>query len=988
MMVSVPDQNQIDFFISYNKSDTHWAEWIAWQLEEAGYHTKIQAWDFRPGNNFVLEMDKAAKEAFQTILVLSDNYLQSHFCPPEWAAAFAQDPDGNKCKIIPIRIQPCSVEGLLSAILHIDLVGLDETKARTAIILGVQEGRAKPSDAPKFPSEKCLKGKLRFPGALPNIWNIPFNRNPNFTGRKEALEQLHNSLKSGNHTALTRSIIGLGGVGKTQLAVEYAYQFAAEYDLVWWIRSDDMVTILADFSSLGDILNLNSEESTEKTPKLQMVKRWLESNERWLLIFDNVQKPEDLYNPSVSEINYIPQSSSGHVLFTSRNPNWSSIASSLNIQVFSSEEAFEFLQKRTGQTNINGSMDLANELGYLPLALEQAAAFIAETPGMTSHKYLQIFRERHRELWENERPPINYPATIATTWSISIEHATENPHSLGVLCICAFLAPEEIPMFLFKKPFSPITDLGLSLIIKNLKKYSLIDATSESISIHRLVQLVTRDNLDTYEKKEWIRIALTLLTNAFTFNPDNPKTWNESALIPPHAVAVVAFAESENANLELAVELIGNVGGYYLRFAEYSQAKVVCERALKISETIFDPNHKDVATAANNLGTVLKYNGEFAEAKKLLERALQINEKLYGPDNERVAAVANNLGTVLKCLGDLSGAKIQHERSIAILQKMDTSKYPDIAKSINNLGLVLHELGKLDKAKEQYEKALKIDLEQYGSIHPEVARDINNIGLILQDLGNYKEAKVKFEQAITINEELFGKEHLEVAVPYNNLGKLLGDMGDLPNAKKQLERTLKIYENAFGPVHPEIARVSNNLGVVLMDMKDLAGAKKAIERALLIDEHYYGPDHIEVGTDVNNLGSIYIDLGDFANAKKQYERALQIGKRAYGSDHLHIATTLNNLGGVNISLKEYSEARKHFQQALIIQEKCLNSQNIEIAKTASNIGNASFFLGDFSEAESQFEKAYKIFIKSVGREHEFSKVTQNNLSMVRGLYRS
>jgi tetratricopeptide (TPR) repeat protein len=975
------DNKKKDFFISYNKADEEWAVWIASQLEDAGYTTIIQAWDFRPGNNFPVEMDRACRETKHTICVLSPSYFQSNFTPSEWAASFTQDPKGEKRQIIPVRVRPFDNEGLLSSIIHIDLVELDEPEAKRKLLEGVCEGRAKPIIAPKFPSKKSDEKGPRFPGALPQIWNIPFNRNPNFTGRKEILDNLHNTLRAGNHTALTQSITGLGGVGKTQLAVEYAYQFASEYDLVWWVRSDDTVTLIADFSSLGDLLQLKQGESPEKISKASLVRRWLESNGNWLLIFDNVQKPEDLYSPVVSDTNFIPQSSLGHVLITSRNPNWSSIATPLNIQVFSPSEAVEFLQKRTGQIDATGAIDLANELGYLPLALEQAAAFINETPGMTLQNYLKIFRERHQELWKNESPPINYPDTVATTWSISIESVRkENPASLELLNLCAFLASEDIPTSLFKKPF--IDDLQFGVMIKCLKKYSLIDVTSEKISIHRLVQLVTRDHLKEGEKKRWIARAIFLLTDTFVFHPDDPKTWLESSRILPHAVAVAYFAEEEAIELDLTAQLIGNVGGYLFQFAEYNQARVLDERALNIAERVYGPYHKEVATGANNLGLVLKYLGNFTEAKIQLERALQINEKLFGPKHERVAAAANNLGSVLQDLGDLSGAKAQYERSIAICQKMNASKHPEVSKSINNLGRVLHDLGDFSGAKIQYERALKIDETEYGPIHPEVARDINNIGLLLQDLGEPQKARIEFERALKIYEKIFGPIHPDVAVSINNLGRVLQDLDDLPGAKKQLERALDIYQRIFGPIHPEVARVANNLGVVLMDMGDLPGAKKQVDRALSIDEKFYGLDHIEVATDVNNLGTIFTKLGDFTNAKIQFERALKIGNKVYGPDHPHVATTINNIGGVYFELGDFTNAKIQFERALKICEKVYEPDHLEIAKAASSLGEVLLFLGEFSEGETQLERAYKIFLKKLGPENSFTQTIKGQLNFI------
>src|SRR5262245_13622226 len=255
-----------DFFISYTAKDREWAEWIAWQLEEAGYSVVIQAWDFRPGGNFALDMQKAT-EAERTIAVLSPDYLQKPFPQAEWAAAFAEDSTGEARKLLPVRVVECSPKGLLAQIVYIDLVNRNETEGRDELLNGGNSGRIKPATAPPFPlsqpSHRVIADQPRFPGAWPSVWNIPFRRNPHFTGRDDLIVEIVKALAAGEVAALTQpqAITGLGGVGKTQLAVEYVYRHAADYDIIWWVRSEELVTMATDFAGLG----------SELTPPIEMV---------------------------------------------------------------------------------------------------------------------------------------------------------------------------------------------------------------------------------------------------------------------------------------------------------------------------------------------------------------------------------------------------------------------------------------------------------------------------------------------------------------------------------------------------------------------------------------------------------------------------------------------------------------------------------------------------------------------------------------------
>ena len=250
------------FFISYNKADRQWAEWIAWQLEQEGYTTVIQAWDFRPGLHFVQQMHKAVQEAERTIAVLSSNYLNALYTYPEWEAAFRKDPIGKQGGIlVPVRIQKCKPPGLLGLVTYIDIVGLDEETARKTLLEGVHQGRNKPTPPPLFPgkmseAQNILPQQPGFPGEFSSIWNIPYQRNPFFTGREDILKYLHDTLTTDKTAALTQpqAITGLGGIGKTQTAVEYAYRYASEYQAVLWARADSREELLLDFMSIANLL--------------------------------------------------------------------------------------------------------------------------------------------------------------------------------------------------------------------------------------------------------------------------------------------------------------------------------------------------------------------------------------------------------------------------------------------------------------------------------------------------------------------------------------------------------------------------------------------------------------------------------------------------------------------------------------------------------------------------------------------------------------
>jgi len=766
----------IDFFISYNSADKSWAEWTAWTLEEAGYSTILQAWDFRPGSNFVLEMHQAATEAERTIAILSPAYLDADYPQPEWAAAFAQDPTGENGTLLPVCIQKCDLKGLLPAIIHINLVDLDETAAKGALLQGIKRERMKPSVKSAFPgsAQRSVTEQPRFPGALPPTWNVPHNRNPNFTGREEHLASLKTALGSGKPAALTQAIHGLGGVGKTQLALEYAYRSAAEYDIVWWVRSEEPATLAADYASLAKALDLPEKEAADQLLIIGAVKQWLEQNPKWLLVFDNAKDRADV-------LNYIPRGETGHVLITSRNANWRGIVTPLDVKVLVRKESVDFLLKRTGYTDREIADALSNVLGDLPLALEQAGAYM-EAKGRTLSDYLNMFNVYKSELLDRAAPSTDYPDTVATTWNIAFDEVKQISSPVAdLLNLCAFLAPDDIPVELLSSGVQYLpqslaavaTDpLAFDDAVDPLRRYSLVEVTAESISVHRLVQAVTRDRLDEDERKKWAEAAVRIVDKAYPFDSDDVGIWLVCSRLLPHALLAAEHAEALDVASDSTGKLLNHTGVYLKGRAQFAEAKEMYERALAISEAVYGPDHPTVASIVNNLGDVLQDIGDMKEAKKMYERALAIDVATYGPNHPQVAINVNNLGSVLQDIGDMKGAKKMYERALTIDESAYGPDHPDVAIDVSNLGSVLQDLGDMEGAKKMYERALAIDEATYGPDHPTVAIRVNNLGGVLQALGDMEGAKKMYERALSIFTEYLGEDHPNTVTVQNNLDSL------------------------------------------------------------------------------------------------------------------------------------------------------------------------------------------------------------------------
>jgi TIR domain/NB-ARC domain len=343
-----------DFFVSYTSADRTWAEWIAWELEAAGYTTVLQAWHMPPGSSFVHAMDEALHRTSHTLLILSPAYLRSAMTEAEWRPGFVADPDGIQRRLVPIRIEACRPTGLLADRVFVDLVDLDEVVAKRTLLEGVAaalRGHARPTSRPEFPSPAVATpiDRPRFPTALPAIWNVPFRRNPAFTGREGELAQLAAALQADGMVALTQVLQGSGGVGKTTLAVEYAYRQRTLFDTVWWIRAEEPATLVGDYANLGVACRVAAAGESDQHLAAKAVRRWLEDHDRWLLILDNAEAPDTelgLDAPLDRAVGLLPQIVHGQVLITTRNTSWEEHAAVAELEVFSPGEAVTFLPAR------------------------------------------------------------------------------------------------------------------------------------------------------------------------------------------------------------------------------------------------------------------------------------------------------------------------------------------------------------------------------------------------------------------------------------------------------------------------------------------------------------------------------------------------------------------------------------------------------------------------------------------------------------------
>ena len=686
MSDSTGDGTAWDVFVSYTQADRAWAEWIAWLLEEDGHRVLIQAWDMVAGSNWISRMDQGVAHTPSTVAVLSPDYLSSVYGTAEWQAAWATDPKGLQGKLIPVRVRGDWPPGLLAGVVGIDLVDMSEAAARRRLrdaLTAALRGRAKPGSPPPFP--RAIPVEPRFPGALPEVFAVP-GRNPHFTGRTSELDTIRTELGAGSAMTV-RALHGLGGVGKTQTVIEYAHRYATTYDLVWWINAEQPTLITSQLAALAGPLGLPDDPDPDVT--VRAVRAWLRRQRGWLLIFDNAE--------DVTHIRPVLPGGTGHVLITTRRGGFGYLGPVLDLDVLPRPEAITLLCRRAPALTEDQATALAELLGDLPLALEQAAAYLDQTQ-LPPADYLHLLTTRGTEMYGRGRV-VDHQHTIATLWSLSLTrlHAAQ-PAAVRLLSLCAYLAPEPIPLDLFTNhphqlppPLDQVAadPLAFAETLGALVDYSLARRTATGLLVHRLLQAVIRaPGADQPNDLHPLPTVLDLLRADLPADIETvPANWLRWRQLLPHVLTATTHHDDTNPTAAITTSwLLDRAASYQRTHGQPATARPLYERALHLRETAYGPDHPHVATTLNNLGWALCGLGEPATARPLLERALHIRETAHGPDHPEVATTLNNLANVLRDLGEPATARPLYERALHLYETAYGPDHPASVRVRRTLG--------------------------------------------------------------------------------------------------------------------------------------------------------------------------------------------------------------------------------------------------------------------------------------------------------------
>lgn len=844
-----------------------------------------------------------------------------------------------------------------------------------------------------------IKPTLAKPNNLPLVGTL-------FKGREDFLEQLRSVLvnKSTHIAAVTakQAIHGLGGVGKTRVAVEYAKRYSHEYTALLFITADSPSNLHSNLANLcgAMVLNLPEQDAREQEVQVAAAIRWLREHTGWFLIIDNVDTPE-----SATEVeNLLQRLDTGHVLITSRLSQWGDAVTEFPLDILDRKSAVDFLLERTHgkrTSSPNDSEDaaaLASDLGYLPLALEQAGAFIAKhRESIWDYRARWKAQEKKVLEWHDIRA-MKYPASVATTWQTSFDQLTDDGR--GLLNVLCWLAPDPIPIAMLSSLASGENEPAIDVEdgIADLAEYSLLKWTDTQlgfVEVHGLVQDVVRSQQT--NPREHLLLTLNLMNFKLrAVDPSDVRSWKTWIPVSPHVICATTRAEEFDIT-EPTSNLVGLLGVFVWAKALFGEAETFDRRALALAERQFGSESSQASLRMSNLAATLKDTNHLEEAESLMRRSLAIDEKKLAqlsqrPDSSesefRVASLylarnLNNLAQLLHAKNRLEEAEQLMRRALDIDNRIVEQLFslpnppdnelqyvvPKLATDLNNLARLLQNTNRFTEAETLFRQALSIDEWFFGPEHPNVGRDLNNLGLLFRETNRLQDAEDLIRRSVVIEEQAYGAEHPTVAIRLGNLGLILQDKGKLEEAEPIMRRSLAILETSFGSNHPEVANSLSNLGILFHTLHRWPEAEPLLRRAVEISEQACGPLHPDFARDLNNLGQLLHATNRLREAEPLMRRVLDIDETSYGANHPSVARDLNNLAQLLRVTNRLEEAESLLRRALAIFEQAYGVNHPSAAICLGNLGVLLQATDRLVEAEPLLRDALAINEQSYGLQH-------------------
>ncbi|MFF1342053.1 FxSxx-COOH system tetratricopeptide repeat protein [Streptomyces sp. NPDC058290] len=730
------------------------------------------------------------------------------------------------------------------------------------------------------------------PSGLHNLPDLPPRA---FVGRSETLSALAAAMEQ-DSKAITQTIQGLGGVGKTTLALHYAHAHRHSYQLVWWIRADTPEQIATDLAGLTARIHGGATGRTT-AEDAEWAIGWLQTHPGWLLVLDNAEHPATTRRLT-GQLHH-----AGRHLITSRFAHgWPTTP--LALPLLTSAASLDLLTRLTGLTDPEDQHHarlLAEELGHLPLALEQAGTFIAQSHIPVS-AYRDLLRQYPAQATDAAPAGSDPQRTMARIWRISLHalHRT-TPVAVNILRTAAWYAPNAIPRTLL----APLADNPVSYTqaLSQLAAYNMITLTAGTLSIHRLVQTVARtpdpdDPTRIPQAVDQARdLAAALLYAALPPDPETPETWPAWRALLPH---IEAFADhaAPDTDTEVTADLLNEAVIFRHSQGQSALAVQHAMRAVADRERLLGGDHPETLTSRNNLAGAYQDLGEFEQAISLFRQNAADSERVLGPDDPGTLTCRNNLAGGLEAIGDLEPAITLYEQNLADRERLLGADHPDTLASRNNLGHAYASAGRMAPAVALFERTLADRQRLLGEEHPDTVVSRTNLAYGSAATGDPDRAVALFGQILQEAPRWLGEDHPHTIAARNNLASAYHRAGRADRAVPLFEQTASDCERVLGKDHPHTLATRNNLAGALAALGDLDRAAPLYERTLADRARVLGTEHPDTLQSALNLAYLLALAGDPAQAVPFLQQVVARCEQALGRDHGHTRAARDALARV------------------------------------------------------------------------------------------
>jgi tetratricopeptide (TPR) repeat protein len=888
--------------------------------------------------------------AFNIIVLLISSDFLSHPHSKKEVDYALELRDAKKAEIIPVLLRPVLPENLPPPFQDIQSLPLDKKPISgrsdeeeallnvARVIWNTVEELAKSSSAHSHPR------------ASSSPEDIPYRPNPFFTDRGFILSTLYNHFTANQHIQQTPilALSGLPGVGKTQIAIQYAYSHLhKEYETILWLAADSRKNLSTSIVSRSEQFSLSEEDCKDDQRLFATVRHWLKNHYKWLLILDHLDDDDfELIDP------LIPNQSSGHILLTTCFQATGEIRAVPVVEMAIDDSALFLLRRaklieeqaplsNASEEDITQAKAIAQEVDGLPLALDQAGAYIDET-GYNLTDYLELYRQGKLRLLEQrgEKPFSIHPESVAVTFSLAFEKVRlKYPPALELLCLFAFLHPDAIPDEMIKAG-APVLGISLQALathpsklndaMRILRKFSLVQRRNDTkmLSIHRVVQDILREKLKPTQQRRWANKVVRLVNHVF---PEGDfSNWSLCASYLPHAQKCAELITEYQLHQKEAADLLQRLGSYCYWRAYYQNAEQYLIDALELYKQVVGPEHTDTAQALDSLATLYTKQGKYQEAEAYYQDALLIRKRVAESAPTEFARTLNNLALLYQGQGRYQEAEELYQRTLSIEKTTVGPDHPDIATTFNNLALLYEEQGKYSQAEQMYQDVLAIDERILNPYDPGLAISLSNLARQCKKQGDYQKAKDFYQRAFDIRGQSLGPDHPDTAQSLNNLADTYEILGEYQEAEKLYQRAFKIYEQVLGTRHSEVGRILNNLAYLARRQGHYQQAEPFYKQALKIYEQALGPEHPETADVLNNLGLLYHLMGNDKCAEPLLRRSLEIREQRLGPEHLDTARSLD-------ALIELLIHQDHYEQAEPLGQRLLNILRQELGPEHSDV---------------------------------------------------